>query len=740
MDSLGNAYGEPYQTVFQSDRLVGAALPAFALGIFQPADVALPPLADAIGPRFAQIRAVTATAAAAGLEGTVTIEAEAEDEVEDTDEEVLVDEDEMASDDELSSLEDSEEDSESESGSRRRRRTGHGDGDGAGGGEGRLSAAVLSFNAGRAARANRRADARDERMTRRVSRQGRNQRRSGRSRRQPNRLRDAAGSGDNDDEGDLDAEENINTPIRFTTGRKRRVPERLGVMEINDEENSEDTEDADEEAEDRGRRIRGGRGGGGSHGDGGSEQGTPGRLRVRFMMKRPRAIDGEDDDSTGPSERPRRCHRRAALDEDEDGNDDENDPPSPGDAMMSNKSFSRSSGAAATTGSGGSSAAARARGNSALKTRRSSDSYGWLLQDRPHPGAYVPQLGDALVYVPQGHAEYLEGHNNKFASKPWNVVLGMRYVEPVRVTGVIYSISQDGKDKTVATLRLRVADPPSPSFGTEFEVDLPQLDDADYLVPIYRYQSAASKGWRVDDRCAVLWQENGPERVQIGNWWHGVVESVTANSAQWQGSPWNALNVDYYNVLDPVDKIAAHSFWELYDEAVLHRTRSAGDGREGSSSGAGRAGCRDVDPDMPSLDPATACMLIERVRKARANPDYDPFMDTIGSDVSFTQCDGTRANYCSLVPLPMALDTVLRRLQLGYYRQVDAFRHDVATILSNCELFNGGESEYTVSAAELQNELCHGLLQVDHAAPILGVEPAAAVPPAPDAQGRQRRR
>ena len=69
------------------------------------------------------------------------------------------------------------------------------------------------------------------------------------------------------------------------------------------------------------------------------------------------------------------------------------------------------------------------------------------------------------MYVPQGHAHHLESRNNKFAAKPWNEIPGIRYVEPVRVVGVNYAISQDGKDETVATLRLRLADPAAASHG-----------------------------------------------------------------------------------------------------------------------------------------------------------------------------------------------------------------------------------------------------------------------------------
>lgn len=283
----------------------------------------------------------------------------------------------------------------------------------------------------------------------------------------------------------------------------------------------------------------------------------------------------------------------------------------------------------------------------------------------------------------------------------------------------------------MATIRLRLADPAATRFGSEFEVELPQLDDADFLIPAHRYKAAASKGWRVEDRCAVPWVETGAAGIKVENWWNGVVDSQNVNAGQWQGSPWNALTVMYYNVTDSADKLTAHSFWELHDESVLRKIR------DGSDAG---GGCRDIDPETPALDPSTAKMLMERVKKARQNPEYDPFIDTIGSDVSFPQCDGTRVNYCSMVPLPMALDTVMRRLQLGYYRQTAGFQHDVATILSNCELFNGSESEYTASAAELEKELCKDLPLVDPTAPILGVEPAAAVPPAPAEATPSRRR
>ena len=93
--------------------------------------------------------------------------------------------------------------------------------------------------------------------------------------------------------------------------------------------------------------------------------------------------------------------------------------------------------------------------------------------------------------------------------------------------------------------------------------------------------------------------------------------------------------------------------------------------------------------------------------------------------MSFPQVDGSRVNYCSLVPLPMALDLILKRLASGYYRQVEAFKHDLATLRGNCELFNGDGSEYTTSAVALERELCENLQTVDIDRPIVGVEPAS---------------
>jgi hypothetical protein len=426
-------------------------------------------------------------------------------------------------------------------------------------------------------------------------------------------------------------------------------------------------------------------------------------LRVRFTMKRSRE-DFEQEDDEEDDDRLRHASRR------------------------------RADGAGAGAGAGGS-----------LRARRSHAAYSWLLRDEsPKLGdSYVPQLGDEVVYVPHGHHAFLEHSVNKAADRPW-LSLGApgswRHAEPARVCEMRYAISQDGRDETVAVLRLRLADPASSNFGAEFTIELPRLEDADFLVPAHRYRAASARRWRTDDRCAVCWQDAGADGALTDAWYRGVVvgetseanergETSGAAAAAWRGSPWNALTVEYYNISDPEDKTQDHSFWELHDEEILGR---------GAKNDKGEL----VDADAPRLDDATSRKLADRVRRARAKPAYDVFVDEIEANASFPQRDGSDANYCALVPVPVCLDLVARRLRNRYYRSIGGFTHDVSTIRSNCELFNGLDSEYTEAAAKLERELINGYSEMDLAAPVEGVAAAATMPPpvAVTSPGRGRRR
>ena len=677
VDSLGNPYGEPYQSAFQQKRLIGV-VPSSGTRVEPPKCVGAKEAEEATFAAAAvAVAAAAATAAATAVryrddDEYVQIDVNSDD---DGDEEVvIVSGDDQSEEDE--SDDDADDASDSDFAQKRRARRGS---DSRSGSDDDAAGPSM----GRAERASRRELARDDRVARRQVRRRANPR-TERPRRQTRRLigDDSGTSTDDDDDDPVD---------RRTTGRNRSRPERLGNVVSGDE----DDEDDDEE-----------------------EHRAPQRV-VRFTMKR-RRDDGDDDDATGA----------------------------------------------------GGSRDVRSRGNETTHTAaRPYTSYAWLLGDTNTRGAsYTPQLGDELVYVPHGHHLFLENCANKVAARPWLGVTAhvWRQHEPVRVVGLRYRISGDTVGaETVAVVTLRLADTGDDvgssqrhegdaggsmrdagssrhqsipkSTPIEFEVELPKLDDADFLVPAHRWRAAFKKKWKENNHCAVSWDVLDADGESNNVWYSCVVLSCGAPGAsggaggpssagQWQTSPWNKLQIKYHNQSD----VEEHSFWELHDEHVSRDLESQ---------------TQASDAEAPRLAKQVSRKLSDRVRSAiRNTSDYDVFSSEIGNHVSFPQRDGSDVNYVSLVPVPVSLDLLYRRLKNGYYRHVSGFCHDVETIATNCILFNGEDSEYTAMARKLQQELTNGVdTAFDEIAdlPVRGVAageliPSAEIAASPAGRGRRR--
>lgn len=81
----------------------------------------------------------------------------------------------------------------------------------------------------------------------------------------------------------------------------------------------------------------------------------------------------------------------------------------------------------------------------------------------------------------------------------------MRLAEPCRVTGLHYTVSDDGKSNTLAQVMLTLSDEDSPLFGREFEAELPPptCGHAEFVVPRHRFDAAIQRCWSVGDRCQV---------------------------------------------------------------------------------------------------------------------------------------------------------------------------------------------------------------------------------------------
>ncbi|XP_021609928.1 uncharacterized protein LOC110613189 isoform X5 [Manihot esculenta] len=184
----------------------------------------------------------------------------------------------------------------------------------------------------------------------------------------------------------------------------------------------------------------------------------------------------------------------------------------------------------------------------------------WLiLSKHEEEYRYIPQLGDEVVYLRQGHQEYIESTNSS-ATGPWSLIKGyLGAVEICKVESLNYAPAA-GSGDSCCKIILRFIDPSSGVFGKAFKLTLPELINfPDFVVEKTRYDAAISRNWTHRDKCQVWWKnENG----EGGSWWEGRVLSSEPKSDEFPDSPWERYFIRYR--ADPLEN-HRHSPWELHD-------------------------------------------------------------------------------------------------------------------------------------------------------------------------------
>ena len=269
-------------------------------------------------------------------------------------------------------------------------------------------------------------------------------------------------------------------------------------------------------------------------------------------------------------------------------------------------------------------------------------AYAWLLRDRPStPGESYVLLGvtswcacrAATTRVPRAP------RGQQPRQRPWLAVgAPVRGATPSRrrASAVRYAISREDGDETVAVLTLRLADPASANFGVEFELELPRLEDVDFLggprtgsarrggVAPGRPMRGVLAGRRRGRRAGrhVVPRRRGARRT----WWRprrrGRKRDERPAGAS---SPWNALpRCDAPAWTGEEDKMQDHSFWELFDDDALRDERN--------------------DPDAPRLDDATSAGSGPRAPRAGQAP-VSTCSWTRSRRMRFPAAGRQRANY-----------------------------------------------------------------------------------------------
>ncbi|CAN1281488.1 Bromodomain and WD repeat-containing protein 1 [Linum perenne] len=287
----------------------------------------------------------------------------------------------------------------------------------------------------------------------------------------------------------------------------------------------------------------------------------------------------------------------------------------------------------------------------------------WLLLPKHEEGSrYIPQLGDEVAYIRQGHQEYLDNVQWKEFG-PWKYLKGgyVRAVEFCRVEVLDYA-TLPGSGDSCCKMTLKFVDPTSDVYEKSFKLKLPELTSfPDFIVERSRYEAALQRNWTCRDKCMVWWNEN-EESEEPGKWWDGRVLAVKPKSPEFPDSPWERYMIRYRD--DPEGN-HLHSPWELFD--------------------------KDTEWEQPRIDDDTNAGLLSALEKLEQSANKSK--DSYGVQ-KLTQVVH-KSNFINRFPVPISLGLIKSRLENSYYRSLEAFRHDIQVMLLNAESYFGKNPEYS---------------------------------------------
>ncbi|KAF5452268.1 hypothetical protein F2P56_027287 [Juglans regia] len=292
------------------------------------------------------------------------------------------------------------------------------------------------------------------------------------------------------------------------------------------------------------------------------------------------------------------------------------------------------------------------------KSHRSARTGSWLLLTTHEEGSrYVPQQGDGVVYLRQGHQEY-NNYFNLREVETWTSLKGNRgAVEFCKVENLEYS-SLAGSGDSCCKMTLQFVDPDSSVFHKSFKLTLTEVTGfPDFLVERTRFDAAMKKNWTLRDKCRVWWKTEGEED---GSWWDGRIVSVKAKSDDFPDSPWERYTIQYKS--DPRER-HNHSPWELFDA--------------------------DTQWEQPHVDDEIRIKLLSAFVKLEQSGNKS--QDRYGVQKLKNVSD--KSYFTNRFPVPLSLEVIQARLENNYYRSLEALKHDISVMLSNAESYFGKNAE-----------------------------------------------
>ncbi|KAK2968354.1 hypothetical protein RJ640_021743, partial [Escallonia rubra] len=270
----------------------------------------------------------------------------------------------------------------------------------------------------------------------------------------------------------------------------------------------------------------------------------------------------------------------------------------------------------------------------------------WLLLSEQEEGhRYIPQQADEVVYLRQGHQEYLESSGAP-ANGPWTFGKNIRAVEICLVEDLHYAPFL-GSGESCCKMTLKFIDSSSSVFGRTFKLNLPEIDFADFVVERTRYDASILRIWACEEKCRVWWREHNEKG---GCWYYGHVLSSRDKSNEFPGSPWDRYSVQYD---DPEPHL--HSPWELHDF--------------------------NTHWEPPHIDVDTKNRMISSFAKLKKSAST--VEDYYG--VQKLNQVALKMEFLNRYPVPLYPELIELRLEKNYYRTLEAVKHDIMVMLSNAK-------------------------------------------------------
>ncbi|CAJ2629040.1 unnamed protein product [Trifolium pratense] len=272
----------------------------------------------------------------------------------------------------------------------------------------------------------------------------------------------------------------------------------------------------------------------------------------------------------------------------------------------------------------------------------------WLMLSEAHEEGcrYIPQLGDEVVYLRQGHEEYIKSSPTSELG-PWISFEGLRAVEICKVEKLEYA-ELPGSGDSCCKLRLKFVDPSSYVHGKSFKFTLPELIDfSDFVIEKTLYDAAMKKNWSPEEKCTVWWRN---EDGKGGSWWYGQIITVKAKSDEFPDSPWDRFTIRY-DTDPPEDHL--HSPWELNDPEIQKL-------------------------EHPHIDHEIRDKLLAYFAKLDHREKYD---------IQALNQVAEKSEFSNRFPVTFYPELIQLRLQNDYYRNVECVKHDIMVMLSNAEDF-----------------------------------------------------